>query len=100
MHHYPSQQQHFHVCFWCVLRLLGSLDKLLFDQPTPLPEGRILKIVQGIASGMYHLHRNNVVHRDLAARNILLTPSGDPKITVNGIKFIYCFLEHLTHRMN
>jgi predicted Ser/Thr protein kinase len=66
----------------------GSLDKLLFDQSTPLPEGRILKIVQGIASGMYHLHRNNVVHRDLAARNILLTPSGDPKITDFGLSRI------------
>jgi serine/threonine protein kinase len=26
----------------------------------------------GIASGMYHLSKNNIVHRDLAARNILV----------------------------
>jgi serine/threonine protein kinase len=35
-----------------------------------------------------HLHEHNIVHRDLAARNILLTGSGDPKISDFGMSRI------------
>jgi serine/threonine protein kinase len=41
-----------------------------------------MHLVRGIAAGMLHLHKHNIVHRDLAARNILLTSGGDPKISV------------------
>jgi serine/threonine protein kinase len=56
---------------------------LLFNsKKTKLREERLFELVRGIAAGMYHLHKNNIVHRDLAARNILLTSQGDPKISV------------------
>jgi len=51
----------------------GSLHTLL--QKGPLNQTRMLKITHGIAAGMVHLHKENIIHRDLAARNILL--SGD-----------------------
>jgi serine/threonine protein kinase len=60
----------------------GSLDKLLFDSNEKLPNERKVFLVRGIAAGMLHLHKHKIVHRDLAARNILLTGSGDPKISV------------------
>jgi serine/threonine protein kinase len=41
-----------------------------------------IRLVRGIAAGMLHLHKHNIVHRDLAARNILLTANGEPKISV------------------
>jgi serine/threonine protein kinase len=47
-------------------------------------------LIQGIAAGMLHLHKHNIVHRDLAARNILLTGSGQPKISVLSL-FVYFF---------
>jgi serine/threonine protein kinase len=62
---------------------LGSLDKVLFDSRQKLSEEQKLRFVRGIAAGMLHLHKHNIVHRDLAARNILLTTSGDPKISVH-----------------
>jgi serine/threonine protein kinase len=49
-----------------------------------------LRLVRGIAAGMFHLHKHNIVHRDLAARNILLTESGQPKISVFSL-FVFFF---------
>jgi serine/threonine protein kinase len=61
---------------------LGSLDTLLFDQDQELSDESKIQLVRGIAAGMFHLHKYNIVHRDLAARNILLTANGTPKISV------------------
>jgi serine/threonine protein kinase len=65
------------------------LDKLLYDSNVKLNEEYKIQLVRGIAAGMLHLHKHNIVHRDLAARNILLTSSGDPKISV---LFVFCFI--------
>jgi serine/threonine protein kinase len=64
---------------------LGSLDKLLFDSHQVISNQRKMELIQGIARGIFHLHKHNIVHRDLAARNILLSASGDPKISVHFI---------------
>jgi predicted Ser/Thr protein kinase len=66
----------------------GSLDKLLFDSNVKLSDEDKIRLVRGIALGMFHLHKHNIVHRDLAARNILLTASGDPKISDFGMSRI------------
>jgi serine/threonine protein kinase len=47
-----------------------------------LSEEQKIELIQGIAAGMFHLHKHNIVHRDLAARNILLSNDGKPKISV------------------
>jgi c-src tyrosine kinase len=60
----------------------GSLDVLLFDKREIISNEDKIKLVKGIAAGMYHLHKHNIVHRDLAARNILLSENGEPKISV------------------
>jgi tRNA A-37 threonylcarbamoyl transferase component Bud32 len=61
---------------------LGSLDRYLFSEGQMISQERKIELVQGISRGVFHLHKHNIVHRDLAARNILLTASGDPKISV------------------
>jgi ephrin-A len=63
----------------------GSLDKLLFERQQSLSENEKINFVQGIAAGMLHLHNHNIIHRDLAARNILISESGQPKISVPDI---------------
>jgi serine/threonine protein kinase len=55
-----------------------------------LSEEYKIRLIKGIAAGMFHLHRYNIVHRDLAARNILLSKNGDPRISV-----LFVFLFHL-----
>jgi serine/threonine protein kinase len=69
------------------------LDKLLFDSNEKLSEEHKIRLIRGIAAGMLHLHKHNIVHRDLAARNILLTSGGDPKISVISLSFLF----RLTH---
>jgi predicted Ser/Thr protein kinase len=61
----------------------GSLDRLLFGGDQPLDNK--VNLVKGIARGMRHLHRHNIIHRDLAARNILLSSVGEPKISDFGM---------------
>jgi serine/threonine protein kinase len=60
------------------------LDKLLFesDEKQKISIEKKMELIQGIARGVLHLHKHNIIHRDLAARNILLSGSGEPKITV------------------
>jgi serine/threonine protein kinase len=64
----------------------GSLAELLFRQRNgqTIPNEWKIELVRGIARGVMHLHKHNIVHRDLAARNILLTASGQPKISDFG----------------
>ncbi len=53
----------------------GSLDRMLYESSIAFSADQTLEIVYGMAKGMYHLHKNNIVHRDLAARNILVSRS-------------------------
>jgi len=49
---------------------LGNLSQLVKSKK--LSEAEKEKIVNGIISGIQHLHSNNVVHRDLKSANILI----------------------------
>lgn len=44
-----------------------------------------MKIAQGIASGMAHLHELGIVHADLNCNNILLDDRGTPKVADFGL---------------
>ena len=62
----------------------GSLDRLLYDTNYNFTYSQQLDLIHGIAKGMLHLHKCNIIHRDLAARNILLS-GGRPKISDFGL---------------
>eukprot|EP01117_Protostelium_nocturnum_P001837 TRINITY_DN1230_c0_g1_i3.p1 TRINITY_DN1230_c0_g1~~TRINITY_DN1230_c0_g1_i3.p1 ORF type:complete len:936 (+),score=218.52 TRINITY_DN1230_c0_g1_i3:3257-6064(+) len=61
----------------------GSLYSYLRSHPMAL-ESKI-KLLNGIAKGMLHLHLEKVIHRDLAVRNILLTKFQEPKVADFGL---------------
>jgi serine/threonine protein kinase len=69
---------------------VGSLDRFLFDSNKKISQEKKIELVRGIAAGVLHLHKHNIIHRDLAARNILLSSNGEPKITVLPT-FLSCF---------
>eukprot|EP01090_Pellita_catalonica_P019463 TRINITY_DN6644_c0_g1_i1.p1 TRINITY_DN6644_c0_g1~~TRINITY_DN6644_c0_g1_i1.p1 ORF type:complete len:677 (+),score=125.49 TRINITY_DN6644_c0_g1_i1:28-2058(+) len=62
-----------------------------------------IQIAKGVAAGMFHLHKENVIHRDLAARNVLLlekSPGGGgfhALVTDFGLSTPVFSAEHLTH---
>jgi hypothetical protein len=64
----------------------GSLDNALFDENSTavIPLEKKISWIKEIASGINHLHSNNIVHRDIAARNILLH-NDEAKVTDFGM---------------
>jgi len=63
----------------------GSLAQILVTNPETLSNNAKLKITRGVASGMLHLHMEQLVHRDLSARNVLLTETYEAKIGDFGL---------------
>jgi len=61
------------LCIVLELCSLGSLNKLLKSQQIEITSTFQIEILLGIARGVSHLHKHNIVHRDLASRNILLS---------------------------
>ena len=62
----------------------GSLDSKLFDMSKVWTVADQLRTVTGIAKGLYHLHKNQIIHRDISARNILMN-FNQPKISDFGM---------------
>jgi hypothetical protein len=51
----------------------------------PLPEGKALEIIKGVARGIVYAHEQGIIHRDIKPENILITADGTPKITDWGL---------------
>ena len=61
-----------------------TLHDLLRDGRRLLPE-RALQIVDGVLGALDYSHRNGIVHRDIKPANVMLTRTGDVKVTDFGI---------------
>ena len=48
-------------------------------------EAEAVRIASCIAEGLHHAHKLGLIHRDVKPDNILLTPSGDVKLTDMGL---------------
>lgn len=76
----------------------GSLSSLLTSL-TPIYDDLKLKILKGIAMGMYHLSCEKIIHKviecvhcvtlqDLAARNVLITETYEAKVADFGMRYV------------
>ncbi len=61
----------------------GSLADRL--NATPQPPHDSARLVETLARAIEHAHQHGIVHRDLKPHNVLLTATGDPKITDFGL---------------
>jgi beta-lactam-binding protein with PASTA domain/tRNA A-37 threonylcarbamoyl transferase component Bud32 len=63
----------------------GRALRDLIRSEGPLDPNQAADIAAEIAAGLAFAHRNGVVHRDVKPGNVLITPSGDVKVTDFGI---------------
>lgn len=70
--------------------------KLLKCQPHGLPFGQIPPILKDVAAGLAYAHRQGILHRDLKPSNILISASGEVKITDFGFARTIDATEHLS----
>ena len=55
----------------------GSKDlELVMKEQSPMPEGRVKKIIKKILKGVRELNEQGLVHRDLKPGNVILLPNG------------------------
>jgi serine/threonine-protein kinase len=71
--------------FWIVMEYVegGELTTRLSQGPVPFPE--VTRIGASLAKALAFAHEKGVIHRDFKPSNVLITSSGDPKITDFGI---------------
>jgi serine/threonine protein kinase len=62
----------------------GSLHTLL-KSDREIGWETTLRVLEGVAAGMYHIHEEKILHRDLAARNVLLSGSMDAMVADFGL---------------
>jgi non-specific serine/threonine protein kinase len=62
----------------------GSVSDLLENMDVT-NEAQAFAIIDGVLSGLAHIHASGTIHRDIKPANILLTQSGIPKLTDFGV---------------
>ena len=67
----------------------GDLFDHILNSKCPMSEQKARKIIQQLLSAVEHCHSKGIAHRDIKPENILLTSTGDIKLTDFGLSTIY-----------
>jgi hypothetical protein len=91
-----SLGEHDDVLFICMELLEGgSLQARLRREPMEVREAA--ELVRQLAVAVQHAHEAGVLHRDLKPANVLLTASGEPKVTDFGLAKLLDADDGITH---
>jgi len=75
------------ICIVTELLSEGSLTDLFNSSKIFIDAGLAVTVAKDIASGMSHLHRENILHCDLAARNLLVSLKGKDQYIIKVADF-------------
>jgi len=81
-----DQQQDF--CYITMEYIDGSTLEKFCKPDNLLPIERVLKIIFNVCKGLEYAHQNEVIHRDIKPSNIILSLSGQVKITDFSVAYI------------
>jgi len=81
-----DQQQDF--CYITMEYIDGSTLEKFCKPDNLLPIEMVLKIIFNVCKGLEYAHQNEVIHRDIKPSNIILSLSGQVKITDFSIAYI------------
>lgn len=71
---------------YIVMELIEGQDlKAMIDAEAPISPDTALQIIEQAAEGLDYAHRRGLIHRDVKPQNILITPTGQIRITDFGI---------------
>jgi len=75
-------------CYITMEYIDGSTLEKFCKPDNILPIERVLKIIFNVCKGLEYAHQNEVIHRDIKPSNIILSLSGQVKITDFSIAYI------------
>lgn len=75
-------------CYITMEYIDGSTLKKFCKPDNLLPVERVVKIVFNVCKGLEYAHQNGVIHRDIKPSNIILSLSGQVKITDFSIAYV------------
>lgn len=69
---------------WVIMEYMegGSLTEMI--DSGEIPEPQIATVCQEVLKGLIHLHKRNIIHRDIKSDNVLLSRTGQVKLTDFG----------------
>jgi len=71
--------------FYAMEFVAGKPLSAIIDRGSPWGARRALELVEKVARGLHHAHRQGVIHRDVKPSNILIDPQGEPRLTDFGL---------------
>ncbi len=75
-------------CYIAMEYIDGSTLEKYCKPDNLLPVERVLKIIFNVCKGLEYAHQNEVIHRDIKPSNIILSLSGQVKITDFSIAYV------------